>query len=291
MARRSKRAGHKGGSHFLITDQIAEGIHLCMKSAHDLYKGGVILDSQSVRELARALLILAIEEYGKIGWLYVALMLPERAEPEWAHFWNGFYSHELKNEIGRNMLVHESTGYLLPPQVHFFRHRFPFFTVSPTQLEREKQAMFYVDYDERTGGFVSPRSYFEITRDWTKPVWPINRINQMEEQKAPNRHLISEVETLVRYVARNAAANVFDRRVLAAYRELSGLVLDEQDRVYFLQLFCRMILRRPSGYTVDRPADELITNIKARHPEKVDSLVGRWMALGATLNGGAGAQS
>lgn len=283
----SKRAGHKGAPHFLTTDQIAEGIQLCMKSAHDLYTGGVILDSQNVRGLARALLILAIEEYGKIGWLYVALLFPEGPDQEWVHFWKGFYSHELKNEIGRNMLVHESTGYFLPPQVHFFRHRLPFFTVSPTQLEREKQAMLYVDFDERKGRFVSPRSYFEITRDWTKPVWPIGYINQMEEQKAPNRGLISEVETLVRYVARNAAVNVFDRRVLAAYRELSGLVLDEQDRVYFLQLFYRLILRRPPGYVVDRPVDELITNIKARHPEEVDSLVERWLALGATLNGGA----
>jgi hypothetical protein len=105
-------------------------------------------------------------------------------------------------------------------------------------------------------------------------------------EKAPNRGLIQDVETIVRYVARNVEAHVFDKRVLAAYRELSDLALDEQDRVYFLQLFFRLILRKPSGYQVDRPADELVKVIRERHPNEVDSLRERWTALGDSLIAG-----
>jgi AbiV family abortive infection protein len=286
MGSRSKRTRRREASAFLTTEQIAYGMQLCIKSAHDLYTGGVVLDAQNIKPLARALLILAIEEYGKIGWLYLTLTLPEGSDPNWPNFWRGFYSHEAKNEVGREMTSHESTGNFLPVQVHFFRHPFPFFTVPPALLDREKQAMLYVDFDSKGGRFVSPGSYFEFTRDWSKVVLPMDYIKQQEQeelQKAPNRGLIRELETLVRYVARNAEAHVFDKRVLAAYREFSGLVEDEQDRVYFLQLFFQLILRKPSGYQVDRPVDTLATLIRQRHPKEIDSLLERWTALGNVL--------
>ncbi len=287
MGSRSKRARRREESAFLSTEQIAHGMQLCMKSAHDLYTGGVLQDAQGIRPLSRALLILAFEEYGKIGWLYRGLMLPEGPDPDWRSFWRGFYSHEIKNEIGRDMGMHESTGGLLTGQVHFFRHPFPFFSVPPALLEREKQAMLYVEFDDRRQAFVSPRGYFDFKpQDWSKGSHAVDyfkRQQQEEFEKAPNRGLIREVETLVRYVARNAEAHVFDRDVLAAYREFNGLVEDEQDRVYFLQLFFRLILKKPSGYQVDRPLEEILRLLRERHPEEVDSLRERWLTLGNAL--------
>lgn len=122
----------------LTPQDVVAGIAECVEWAHDLYLSGLTLNHQGTIPSARALLILALEEYGKIGWLYSALMLPPDAEEEWGGWWESFRSHAIKNEVGRLMMVHDG---LLPMLTPFFRDRFPFFSVPPDALDRHKQAM------------------------------------------------------------------------------------------------------------------------------------------------------
>jgi AbiV family abortive infection protein len=144
----------------LTPQEIAVGMAACMESAHDLYDNGVLLHYQERPTKARALLILALEEYGKIGWLYRALMLDPGVEDDWRQWWKGkggFRDHVLKNDLGRMMM---SSPALLPILTSFFRDRFPFFAVSPRALDRHKMAMLYLDFDHSSRQWLSPTNLF-----------------------------------------------------------------------------------------------------------------------------------
>lgn len=250
--------------------EIADGIKKCIQSAHDLYHSGVVAHYQDISSTARALLILAVEEYGKIGLLYWALTIPmgpPHADAQWNRFWKGFHSHELKNEVGRLMMVHGDG--LLPGLAHFFGHRFPFLAVRPRDLELQKQTMLYVNFHRESGRFVSPRDVFG------SGTWD-------------NRPLIEEVESLVRYVARNNQQHVFDPRVLKAYRELHTLAVDRSDWAALLRLFFGCVLGAPTGMATEVPLEEVVVELKKRHPEGIDGLVKRWTSLGDDLRGKKG---
>ena len=246
----------------LTPSQIANGIEECIQAAHDLYVSGVALNYQKPQPIARALLILAVEEYGKIGWLYRGLMIHPEPGPEWADFWQGFMNHAIKNEIGRMMLM--SGDSLLPALTPHFREGFPFFGIAPEALERHKQGMLYVSYDAGRRAFVGPRDDFAG-----------NNID--------NKVLIDEVGDIVRYVARNREAKVFEPRVLEEFHRLNMMARDEPDRYALLRLFYAAILRKPTGLEAEVPYDAVVANVRARYPGQVDGLVERWSAIGEQL--------
>lgn len=251
---------------FLTSGQIAEAIQLCIKAAHALYESGLVLNYQGIMTTARALLILAVEEYGKIGWLYRALMLPAKPYIGWREFWQCFRSHAMKNDIGRRMRA--ARGGLLPCLVPFFRDEFPFWSVTPTALERQKQAMLYVDFDWKSGRFIGPQIY-------------------MTTGGFENQDVVEEVEDLVRYIARNNEAHVFNPRVLEAYRELNAMALDEPNRFNLLRLFYGCILRKPTGLAEEKPLDEVITVLRQRHSKDAEAFLQNWIEIGATLHNSA----
>ena len=246
----------------LTPEEVARGIAECTEWAHDLYMSGLMLNHQGMVPSAGALLIIALEEYGKIGWLYRALMLAPDAEEEWRGWWDKFKLHTLKNEVARMMMVR---GGLLPMLTPFFRDRFPLFAVTPDALDRHKQAMLYADFDEGKRAWVSPRKY-------------------VEARGIENGALVEDVEQVVRYVARNNQAGVFDTRVVMAYHRLNELAPDEPDRFTLLRLFYAAILRAPTGQVQEKPLDEVVTEVRYRHPEEADQLVRDWTDLGQALH-------
>src|SRR6266496_466367 len=229
----------------LTPQEIAAGMAECIESAHDLYDNGLLLHYQDRPTKARALLILAVEEYGKIGWLYRALMLDPEAKADWRQWWKGkggFRDHVLKNELGRMMM---SSPGLLPILTPLFRDRFPFFTVSPKALDRHKMAMLYLDFDHDSRQWLSPKSY-------------------LNTYGIDNRPLIEEVEQVVRFVARNNKAGVFNPRVVAAFRQLNELASDEPGRFALLRLFYATILRASTGQSQEKPLEQVIAECRQR---------------------------
>lgn len=250
----------------LTPPEIAAGIAECIESAHDLYESGVVLHYQERTAKARALLILALEEYGKIGWLYLGLMLPPGAEAEWREWWNGFTDHVLKNELGRMMMNNPG---LLPLLTPFFRDRFPFFAVTPKALDRHKLAMLYVGFDHGSRQWLSPRRY-------------------LSSHGIDNKPLIEDVEQAIRFVARNNQVGVFDPKVVTAYRRLNELARDEPDRFTLLRLFYGTILRAPTGQVQEKPLDRVVAECRQRFGDVADQLVHDWTALGAARHAGTG---
>jgi len=253
----------------LTPQEIADGIAECIESAHDLYESGVVLHYQGRTTKARALLILALEEYGKIGWLYRALMLDPGAEEDWRHWWGwkgdaGFRHHVLKNELGRMMM--NSPG-LLPLLTPFFRDRFPFFAVTPKALDHHKQAILYLNFDHDSRRWLSPRGY-------------------LDTYGIDNRPLIEDVEQVVRFVARNNKARVFDPRVVAAFRQLNELASDEPGRFALLALFYAAILRAPTGQAQETPLEQAIAECRQRFGDAAEQLVKEWGELGESLHAG-----
>lgn len=248
----------------LKPEEIAAGVVDCIESAHGLYESGVALHYQGLTAKARALLILALEEYGKIGWLYRALMLVTNSGTEWPEWWKGFRNHVLKNELGRVMMNHPG---LLPLLAPFFRDRFPFFAVSPKALDRHKMAMLYLDFDHGSRQWLSPSSY-------------------LNTYGIDNKPLIEDVEQAVRFVARNDRAHVFDPRVVAAYWELNSLAKNEPERFTLLRLFYGTILRAPTGQVQEQPLDQVVTECRHLFGGAADRLVDDWTKLGAALHTG-----
>lgn len=247
--------------------QVAELITECLQSAHDLYESGVVVHHQGIATTARALLTLSVEEYGKIGWLYRSLMLAHDSRDEWTKWWAMFWSHTVKNEVGRMMMTYGDG--LMPILARFFRDGFPFFTIPPVALERQKHAMLYVDFDPETGEVIAPRKYMQKHGIEAKP-------------------LIGEVERLVRQVAVNEEAGVFRPEVLAAYKRLNEIATDEADRVTLLRLFYAIILRRPTGLVSEAPLEEVSQEVRRRHPEVADTLRAEWAAIGQQVRGAGG---
>jgi len=145
---------------------------------------------------------------------------------------------------------------LLPALTPHFREGLEFFTIQPDALERHKQGMLYVDYDAGRRTFVSPR-------------------NDFDGNEIDNRALIEEVEDIVRYVARNREANVFEPKVLEEFHRLNTMARDEPDRYALLRLFYATILRKPTMLAAEVPYDRVVANVRARYPDEVDDLVQR----------------
>lgn len=188
------RSRHKWVHGPLTSDQIARALRKCSDSAYDLYQSGKLLNHAGPKTTASAVIVLALEEYGKIGWLYLGLMLPQDDDDGWGYFWDGYYSHRLKTEVAHEMNLGRNN--LLPATTRFLRHEVFSFSSTSQVLDREKQALLYAEYDSKRREFRGPRDY------------PIN-----------NEGLVEVVENLVIYTAQNEKARVFDPRVVAEFQE------------------------------------------------------------------------
>jgi hypothetical protein len=120
--------------------------------------------------------------------------------------------------------------------------------------------LLYVDFNASRRTFVGPRDAFAGDID--------------------NKPLIEEVENIVRYVARNRDARVFEPTVLKEFHQLNMIAKDEPDRYALMRLFYATILRKPTMLAAELPYDSVIAKVRARYPAEVDGLVQRWTAIG-----------
>jgi AbiV family abortive infection protein len=207
-------------------------------------------------------IVLALEEYGKIGWLYLGLMLPQDDDDAWGYFWDGYYSHRLKSEVAHEMNLGRNN--LLPVTTRFLRHDMFSFSSTSQVLDREKQAVLYTDYDSKRREFRGPRDY------------PIN-----------NEGLVEVVENLAIYVSQNEKARVFDLRVVAEFQELNLLAgSDETLRAKLLTLFYDAVLRTVSELVGPPDVADAESAVRATCAEEAGRVIARWRQLGDVLTSG-----
>ena len=206
-------------------EQVQAGIDRCLKTAWNLYHAGVVAHFQDIPGPSRALLVLALEEYGKVGWLYWSVTLSTEDRGRWERFWAGFYSHRDKNSVGRRMLGHATTTDLLPTIVHFFEYESPFFSVSPREIDVYKQGMLNVDFNPAAGMFVAPEEHLANSRIDTSS-------------------LRDSIELLIQYVARNKKKGVFDLENIARFKEIHSAAKTNADLAGLLRSFQNDLLTR-----------------------------------------------
>lgn len=249
------RSKHDGA---LTAAEIAEALQKCSDAAYDLYDSANTLVHHGRVSTASGLLVLALEEYGRLGWLYLSLMLPEDDEESWGKFWYGFYTHTLKAEVAHEMMLARHS--LLPLVTRFFRHDIFSFSNSSGKLGEEKQNVLYLSYDKATRRFISPR----------------DRVIDL-------RGLHDTVNTLVLYAAKNQQAHVFYPSVVEEFRVLNLLAgHDEGLRVRLLRLFYRDVLRDTPALG-ERDLNQVEREVRSAIGEKAQTLIERWRAVGSSL--------
>jgi AbiV family abortive infection protein len=246
----------------LSSDQIAIALRKSSDSAYDLYQSGKLLNHAGPRTTASALIVLALEEYGRIGWLYVGLMLSEDDRNAWGMFWDGYYSHRLRAEVAHEMNLMRNN--LLPLGTRFLRHDMFSFSSTSDVLDRQKQAVLYTSFDAKRGEFRGSREY------------PID-----------NDDLIAVVENLVVYTALNDRARVFDPRVVAEFRELNLVAgSDEGLRAKLLSVFYGAILRTAPELAGPPNFEQAEAEVQGACGERAVAMIARWRKLGDALRGG-----
>lgn len=245
----------------LSTEEIKKGIDKACANAYDLAQAAFLTDGQDMKAVARALFILFIEEYGKVGWMYWALSLAPDDREGWGRFWKGFTDHSVKNEVGRLMALDLLNKGLLPLRSAHFGFRFPFFALRPASLDRLKQAMFYVDFDDSKRRFIGPL-------DWLGG-------SQMD-----NSDFFEQLRRLIRYIAYNRKNHVFDLRVMTAFRNLNYQARDVNHWAALIRLFYAAVLNHPTGMVEERSVEDVIHELKSEHGMDPDPLVEQLSNIG-----------
>lgn len=255
---RARRRRNQGP---LTSDQVAVALGKAWDAAYDLYQGGTMLKHTGPTSTASGVLLLALEEYGKIGWLYLALMLPVDDEEGWGFFWDGYYSHRLKSEVAQELNLGRSD--LLPAITRFLRHDMFSFSATSYVLDRAKQAVLYSDYDRKRREFRGPRDY-----------------------PTDNKGLLEVVENLVIYMAENERAGVFDSGVVAAFRELNLLAGSEEGlRAKLLTVFYAAVPRTAPGLAEPGGIAAAEAEVRGAYAE-AERMITRWRELGDALTHG-----
>lgn len=251
----------------LTPEEIKDAIDKTCINAHEIANAASLTDTQGMKATARALYILSIEEYGKIGWLYWALSLKESDDEGWRLFWKAFRSHALKNEIGRRMARHLSTEGLLPRLSNFFELHFPFFAVTPGTLDRLKQAMLYVDFDHKKRKFVGP-------------------IDRAGGREIDNGDFFEEIWRLIRYIAYNREHYVFDLGVMTAFRKLNYQAQNVRHLAALIRLFYSCVLHHPTSMVQEKSLRDIVEELRSEHGMAPDALVEELSKLGEELRQG-----
>lgn len=137
--------------------QIAAGTHLCFMNARSLSDEARLLRKNGNNARALSLIILALEELGKIP-LIVNTMLYKRNDAKaWRDFWKVFQSHRIKLGVwtiyGKQILHLLGKNYEteLPSGIEALADKF-------------KQIGFYVTFFEDQ--FIFPEKFTKDNRDW-----------------------------------------------------------------------------------------------------------------------------
>ena len=142
----------KTGAGFPSDEQIAVGLHLCFRNAEALRMEAQLLHDNDFNARGCALLILSLEELGKIPILFEGLRFRrEGADPK--KFWRQLHYHTNKQAVwavyGRHLIAANA------PDAIYFKSKLP--EDIGNGLDILKQKCFYTDFDN--GQFEDPVTF------------------------------------------------------------------------------------------------------------------------------------
>jgi len=148
----------------LTLEQISEGIYLCIKNALNLFGDAYVLQKAKRFPSALSLLLVAIQEVGKINILKNMVTISTRDQKRWKKEWQSFRKHETKDYLGYNIKIssdfHDSPGEAFWQQLLYIKNFAP-------AREKVRQLVLYLDYIADDKKWWSPD---EITKDMVKIV-------------------------------------------------------------------------------------------------------------------------
>ena len=236
----------------LTPEKIAEGIERCIVTANDLYNSALILDGSRQKAVAHSLALHAYEEFGKIGWLFRAVIIPyNRSQEMWQFFWKKYKDHRHKIKIGVTLRQRTTTGSLIPGIEMFFDSNNPIMPMHPITFNEIRKIMLYLDYDKEKHTFLGPRDRFG------------SRIN--------NFSLIHEhLSILASYIAYNKEKNVFHPAVLKLYNEIICACSTHSEWNNYIRLFYHRIFKCKSGMSVEIDENTVVEELKKVSTEKYE---------------------
>jgi AbiV family abortive infection protein len=139
-------------------EEIARGMHLSFVNAQNLLEDAELLYKNERFGRAQALLVLALEEIGRIPMLLNAMVIESSDEKQWAAFWKQVRQHCAKQGVwvayGKGLAA---AGH---PDAKFFGPRLP--EGDERLIDRLKQCGFYLSFFERS--FLLPNLFARSRR-------------------------------------------------------------------------------------------------------------------------------
>jgi AbiV family abortive infection protein len=147
---------------FPTDEEVANGLHLCFRNADALRTEAKILYDAEHKARAFSLLVLSLEELGKIPLLFSALSLRRTPGSDPKPFWRQLAQHQPKQEIWAYYgCILEAAG---DPRASSFTKRLP--DNIGRVLDVAKQKCFYTD--SGNGQFEDPEVFIHANPD----LWP-----------------------------------------------------------------------------------------------------------------------
>jgi AbiV family abortive infection protein len=144
---------------FPSDEQIANGLHLCFRNAEALRTEAELLYTSNYKARAFALLVLSLEELGKIPLLFDGLRLRRTAGADPKSFWRSLRNHTNKQAVwvvyGSHLTAAKARD------ATYFRKKLP--EGIGKALDVVKQRCFYTDFAD--GQFEDPVAFVNANPD------------------------------------------------------------------------------------------------------------------------------
>ena len=128
----------------LTIEQISEGIYFCIENATNIFGDAYILIKANRFPRALSLLLLAIQEAGKVNILRNMTMISTRDQKPWKKEWKSFRKHETKDFLGHSIKI--SSEFNDSPGEAFLQQLLYKINNSASERERVRQWGLYIDY-------------------------------------------------------------------------------------------------------------------------------------------------
>ena len=176
-------------------EQISEGIYFCIENATNIFADAYILIKLNRFPRALSLLLLAIQEAGKVKILENMSMLPTKNQKLWKKEWKKFRKHDTKDSLGHNIKIFSEFND--SPGEYFWRKLLYKTNNFVPEREKVRQLGLYIDY---------------IASD--KKWWSPNEIN-----KKMVKMVESEVINILSRLQMEKEIGFFSAKALKVYRE------------------------------------------------------------------------
>lgn len=179
----------------LTIEQISEGIYFCIENATNIFGDAYILIKANRFPRALSLLLLAIQEAGKVNILKNMTMIPTKNQKLWKKEWKNFRKHETKDFLGHD--IKTSSEFNDSPGEYFWQQLLDKTNNFVPEREKVRQLGLYIDY---------------IPSD--KKWWSPNEINNKMVKMAE-----SEVTKILYKLQMEKEIGFFSAKALKIYRE------------------------------------------------------------------------